>query len=250
MYLAALRSCDGFTEAIRSGRADTDVAATDPAGLWPAYAASHLARWPDDVPRYRERWAALGVTAASLPGARVLDVGCGPAVASLVLALDDPAATVTGIDRAPVTDVAAQVAAAMGLSARATFVVGDATSLAALDGPYDVVFFGHVFHFFDPAEIARTLRQAHRLLTPRGSLVIVEVLQTPGDYEDATPYTAAVWLFNVAPSGRVYTVEELAAMLTEAGFVRVRRLDGAPWIHAERGEQGDAMTDRERHQPR
>jgi ubiquinone/menaquinone biosynthesis C-methylase UbiE len=235
LYLDDLRAWDHFTEAIRSGRVLTDYASADSTGLWVAYAASHLLTWPDDLAAYRGRWSALGITAASMPGARVLDVGCGPAIASLVLALDDPTATVTGLDREPVIEVAGRVAEAMGVASRASFVAGDVTALADLDGPFDLVFFGWVLHILDPIEIGSTLRQVHRLLGPSGRIVILEVLPTPGVFDDLDQYLTAAWLFNVARRGRFYTVEEYAAMLAEAGFGPARRLEGAPWLQAERG---------------
>ena len=39
----------------------------------------------------------------------------------------------------------------------------------------------------------------------------------------------------VARRARVYSLEEYRAMLTEAGFGPVRRLEDTPWLHAERG---------------
>ena len=230
-----MRSWDTFTEHVRSGVVRTDYASADATGLWVAYASSQLLSWPDHLALYGARWSALGVTAETVPGARVLDVGCGPAIASLVLALDDPKASVTGLDRGPVIEVTARVAQAMGVAAQASFVAGDVTALAELTGPFDVVFFGHVSHFLDPSEITRTLRQAHRLLAPAGRVVILEVLPMPGDFENPDPYLMAAWLYNVARRGRVYTFEEYAAMLTEAGFGPARRLEGTPWLQAERG---------------
>jgi len=234
MYLDDLRAWGYFTEHVRTGEVQTDYASADATGLWVSYAASHLLSWPDDLAVYRARWAALGVTAASMPGARVLDVGCGPAIASLVLALDDRTATVTGLDRGPVVAVAARVAEAMGVAAQASFVAGDVTALADLTGPFDVVFFGWVLHFLDPLEIGAALREVDRLLAPAGRIVILEILPTPGDYDNPDPYLAAAWLYNVARRGHVYTFEEYAALLAEAGFGPARRLEGAPWLQAAR----------------
>ena len=236
MFLDDLRAWDQFTENVRSGQVRTDYASADAVGLWVAFAASQLLTWPDDLATYRARWSALGVTAASMPGARILDVGCGPAIASLVLALDDPTASVTGVDRGPVVEVAGRVAEAMGVASRASFEAGDVTTLQSLDGPFDVVFFGWVLHFLDPMEIGSTLRQVHRLLTPSGRIVILEVMPTPGVFNNPEPYLTAAWLFNVARRGRVYTFEAYAAMLAEAGFGPARRLEGAPWLQAMRGE--------------
>jgi len=236
MLLEDLRAGDHFTENVRTGRVLADFSAADATGLWVAYAASHALSWPDELAIYRARWAALGVTASSMPGARLLDVGCGPAIASLVLALDDPAAAVTGIDRGLVVEVAGRIAEAMGVASQASFVAGDLTALQGMDGPFDIVFFGWVLHFLDPVDIGTTLRQARRLLAPTGRIVILEVLPTPGVFDSPGQYLTAVWLFNVARRGRVYTFEEYAAMLAEAGFGPARRLEGAPWLHAERTE--------------
>ena len=41
--------------------------------------------------------------------------------------------------------------------------------------------------------------------------------------------------YNVARRGRVYSFEEYAAMLAEAGISPARRLDNAPWLQAECG---------------
>jgi ubiquinone/menaquinone biosynthesis C-methylase UbiE len=234
MILGDLRAGDHFAENIRTGRILTDFASVDATGLWVAFAASRLLTWPDELATYRARWSALGVTPASIPGARVLDVGCGPAIASLVLALDDPTVSVTGIDREPVIEVSGRFAEAMGVASRASFVAGDVTALSDLDGTFDIVFFGWILHFLDPIEIGSTLRQAHRLLAPSGRIVILEVLPSPGEFDDPGPYLTAVWLFNVARRGRVYTFEEYTAMLAEAGFGPTRRLEGAPWLQAER----------------
>ena len=236
MFLDSLRAGDHFTENIRTGQVLTDFASADAVGLWVAYAVSDLLTWPGDVAAYRGRWSAIGVTASSMPGARVLDVGCGSAIVSLVLALDDPTASVTGIDRGPVVEVAGRLSEAMGVASRASFLAGDVTTLQRLDGPFDIAFLGYVLHFLDPIEIGSTLRQVHRLLAPSGRIVIREVLPIPGVFDDPDPYLAAVWLFNVARRGRVYTLEEYAAMLAEAGFGPARRLEGTPWLQAERSE--------------
>ena len=225
-FLDDLRAGDHFTENIRTGQVLTDFASADATGLWVAYAASDLLTWPDDVAAYRARWSAIGVTPASVPGARVLDVGCGSAIVSLVLALDDPTATVTGIDRGPVVEVAGRLAEAMGVASRASFVAGDVTTLGTSTAPSTSSSWAGVLHFLDPIEIGSTLRQVHRLLAPSGRIVIREVLPTPGVFDDPDPYLMAVWLFNVARRGRVYTFEEYAAMLAEAGFGPVRRLEG------------------------
>jgi len=231
-YLSEMRARDHFTDSVRLGRPVRDVRAPDGARLWVAIALWNLVDWPTSLPLIRSRWAGLGITPASLPGVRVLDVGCGSGIKSLVLAADDPSASVTGIDSGPVIAVADRLATAMGLSNQATFVPGDATTLNELDRPFDVILFGAVLHYFDPPEIASILGEARRLLRPTGRLVIVAPLLTPGEYEDPEPFLTAVWMLNVAPRGRVYGVDDYAAMLAAAGFDAPTPLEGASWLLA------------------
>lgn len=234
MYLTDLRGWDHFAETIRTGQVPTDYASPAEADrVWASYAAQKLCSWPNEVPTYRQRWEGLGVTPSTLPGVRALDVGCGSALATLVLALNDPRATVMGLDRAPVVAVAGRLAETLGVASRASFVTGDATTLAELDGPYDLVFFGHVFHFLAPEEIGAALGEARRLLAPAGRVVILDLFATPGAFDDTDQYLVGAWLFNVAPRGRFYSFEEFVTFLQEAGFGRARRLEGTPWLQAE-----------------
>jgi ubiquinone/menaquinone biosynthesis C-methylase UbiE len=235
IFLDELRAWDRFTEAVRTGRIPTDYASAGSDRIWAAWAAHQLRNWPNDLPTYRERWQGLGVTAKSMPDARILDVGCGSALATLVLALDLPRATVTGLDRKAVIEVAGRLADALGVGPRASFVAGDVTSLRDLSGTFNIVFSGHVLKFLDPAQITEALRQARRLLSPGGRVVISEILANPGDYEDVDEYLVAAWVFNVAPRGRIYSLAEYGAMLSEAGFGPARRLEWTSWFQAEAG---------------
>jgi 2-polyprenyl-3-methyl-5-hydroxy-6-metoxy-1,4-benzoquinol methylase len=233
VFLDDLRAWDRFTDTVRTGIVPRDYASAGSDRVWAAWAAHQLRNWPNDLPTYRERWQGLGVTAASMPDARVLDVGCGAALATLALALDLPGATLTGIDREAVIEVAARLAATLDVGSRASFIAGDVASLQALSGSYDIVFSGHVFKFLDPDQIVAALRHGRRLLAPGGRLVISEFLANPGDYDDADPALVAAWVFNIAPRGRIYTLAEYGAMLGDAGFGPARRLDGTLWFQAE-----------------
>src|SRR5215211_7729469 len=114
---------------------------------------------------------AADVAAATPPGARVLEVGCGPGHLSNRLARRH-GLEVTGVDLDPAMIERARANAGRPGSARErrpSFVVGDAASLAFPDRSFDLVVSTlSMHHWSDPAaglaEIGRVLRPGGRAL--------------------------------------------------------------------------------------
>jgi SAM-dependent methyltransferase len=235
MFLDDLRAWDRFTESVRTGSVPRDYGAGESDRVWAAWAARQLANWPNDLPTYRSRWEGLGITPESMPRARVVDVGCGSALPTLTLAVGHPGATVTGIDREAVVAVAGRLADELGVRSRVQLITGDVTTLGRLPGPYDIVFFGHIFKFLAAGEIAFSLRQARRLLAAGGRVVIVEVIGEPDNYENVDQHLIGAWVFHIAPRGRIYSLADFDAMLHEAGFGPARRLADTTWLEAKVG---------------
>jgi SAM-dependent methyltransferase len=180
-----------------------------------------------------------GVAERLQVGARVADVGCGHGASTLLLAESYPASQITGFDYHEPSVVAARGRAAdAGLADRVSFEVA-----AAADFPgsgYDLVaIFDALQDMPDPLAAARHIRQA---LRPEGTFLLVE------------PYANDTIEDNLNPVGRLFYAastticvphsmsEEprtalgaqagearLAALLSEAGFSRVRRATQTPF---------------------
>jgi SAM-dependent methyltransferase len=114
---------------------------------------------------------AVDIAAATPPGARVLEVGCGPGHLSNRLARRH-GLEVTGVDLDPAMIERARANAGRPGSTgqrRPSFVVGDAASLAFPDRSFDLVVSTlSMHHWSDPAaglaEIGRVLRPGGRVL--------------------------------------------------------------------------------------
>lgn len=115
------------------------------------------------------RSIAADVGAAARPGARVLEVGCGPGHLSVLLARDQ-GLDVTGLDLDPeMVESARANVAQSGVDGPPEFVVGDAAALPFADSSFDLVVSTlSMHHWSDPglglAEIGRVLRPGGRAL--------------------------------------------------------------------------------------
>jgi ubiquinone/menaquinone biosynthesis C-methylase UbiE len=141
-----------------------------------------LALTNDELQRYRRSaaWARASEQAAWLaagvrPGARVADIGCGPAAILTELAqLVSPGGSVDGVDRdARARATAAQVISSAGVE-NVRIVAGEADATGLEEGTYDTVMMRHVL-FHNGARVPAILGHLARLLRPGGHLYLVEV---------------------------------------------------------------------------
>ena len=103
---------------------------------------------------------------AFVPGARVLDVGCGPGTITVDVAARVTPGRVLGVDRADEVLEAARAAARDAGVDNVEFGVGDVYALELPDASFDVVHAHQVLqHLTDPV---RALREMRRVCAPGG----------------------------------------------------------------------------------
>ena len=153
--------------------------------------------------------------AATLPGQRVLDIGCGTGTLLLLLKERDASVEAVGIDGDPkALALAAAKAAKQGAAIR--FEEALAMRLPFGEARFDRVFSSLMLHHLTHDEKLAALREARRVLAPGGSFHLVDF---------AAPRTAlariATHLFH--HDGRMEDNLEgrIPALLREAGFARV-----------------------------
>lgn len=151
------------------------------------------------------------------PGAAILDVGSGSAVWSLTLAKETSDATVTAIDWKAVLEVAMETAEKLGLPNRLTTIAGNYHEVEFPVGTFDLVILANVTHLESPDGNRHLIAKARQALKPGGRIAIIDVLpgQSQGDL-NRTLYTLGLALRT--ERGRVYSTEELTALLRERGF--------------------------------
>lgn len=106
-------------------------------------------------------------------GQRVLDIGCGTGALTVQIKQLHPDVTVIGLDPDPnALELAQTKAERAGLSIE--FVEGFADRLAFRGATFDRVFSSLMLHHLDSATKVATLREVKRVLTPAGSLHVLD----------------------------------------------------------------------------
>ena len=177
----------------------------------------------------RAMWRAAGIEPGTRPGLRVLDLACGCAVKSLVLAEADPTVRVTCLDRAPVLAVARDLARRMGVLSQVTFIAEDLMSAQLGEERFDAALLGQITYFLTPAQNADLLRRVGAALTPGGTLVIDAVMPAPGQ---PSAWAGLIALLTRAlTGGNAHTFADYQGWLEDAGFAPVRQLS-EHWLAA------------------
>lgn len=151
----------------------------------------------------RSRWAVdlLDVQ----PTERVIELGCGPGVAIAALAARASQGLVVGVDQSAVMIRQARWRNAKAVRAdRLRLMHAPVERLAVTDGPFDAALAVNTVGFWSEPIIR--LREIGQRLRPGGRIALVSQPRCPG----ATAATS------------VAAAEELAAQLSEAGFVDLR----------------------------
>jgi 2-polyprenyl-3-methyl-5-hydroxy-6-metoxy-1,4-benzoquinol methylase len=151
---------------------------------------------------------------------RVLDIAAGHGLFGIEIAKQNSQARVTGLDWTPVLRVALENARKAGVQDRYDMLPGSAFEVD-FGGPYDVVLLTNFLHHFDVPTCVGLLKKVRAELKPGGKAATLEFV--PNEDRVSPPMPAAFSLIMLATTeaGDAYTLKELTAMYTDAGFKNI-----------------------------
>ncbi len=146
------------------------------------------------------------------PGHRVLEIGCGTGNLAFLAKRLHPDAEVVGLDPDPKALARARrKAGRKALSVRLD--LGFAQELPYPDASFDRVLSAFMFHHLGPAEKVEALREVRRVLTPGGSLHLLDF-----GGEESRPDGFVARLFNRSERLRDTFGDSIPTLMREAGF--------------------------------
>ena len=207
--------------------------------LWPA--AAEIIRtgerpfrfygWIEDNPDLSAAFQKMMVTSALLIGkeiankldlptsnARILDVGGGHGLFSIILCQHYPGLKATILDSPVALKTAQEKVTQYGLDERIELVEGDLWQVPWGQG-YDAVLLFNIIHHFDLGANQKLLDLAAGALKQGGQVAVLEQVDGKvfGNASNAFIQLIALQYF-LFVDGRVYSAEEIGHLLTESGF--------------------------------
>ncbi|MGB6743935.1 MAG: class I SAM-dependent methyltransferase [Terracidiphilus sp.] len=151
---------------------------------------------------------------------RVLDIAAGHGLFGIEVAKHNPQARITGLDWAPVLQVALKNARKAGVDDRYEMLPGSAFDVE-FGGHYDAVLLTNFLHHFDKPTCVALLKKVRAALKPGGRAATLEFV--PNEDRVSPPMSAAFSMTMLASTaaGDAYPLSELTAMYHEGGFTGV-----------------------------
>jgi ubiquinone/menaquinone biosynthesis C-methylase UbiE len=202
---------NGVLQAIRTGQPYSVKFPYEQDAWLESYSASR-------PPKSLAMWKDAGFEAGKCPGLHVLDLACGCAIKSFVLAQADPTVRITCQDSPQVLEVAEALARRLRILAQVDFLPGDLFSVDLGDGPYDAALLGQITYSLTPEKNMQAIRRTYEALSPGGTIVIDSIMAS----ESPTEFAGFVTLMmRTLSGGAAYPFAQYRAWLEAAGFKQV-----------------------------
>jgi ubiquinone/menaquinone biosynthesis C-methylase UbiE len=153
----------------------------------------------------------------------VLDLGGGTGGYTKALLDRFPSGHVTLFDRPEVIELARDQLDVDRYGERLRLIGGDFLEEIP-DGPFELVLIANVLHIFEPSVALRLVQRAAKVVEPGGSLVIRDGMVEPDRRSPEAALLFGIHMCVFSDEGRIYSTDEVAAMLEAASLVVTRTI--------------------------
>jgi len=186
------------------------------------------------IPESLEMWQAAGIKTTRQTSLRILDIACGCAIKSLVLAQASPNVRVTCLDTAHVLVVARDLAERMGVESQVVFEPANLLDADLGENQFDAVLTGQITHYLTEAQNNSLFQRIYSALSPNGVFVIDCPMATDEPAETTSFLSLVLWANS---GGAAHSFEMYRAWLRESGFRQIEQLSER-WVIAIKSSAG------------
>jgi ubiquinone/menaquinone biosynthesis C-methylase UbiE len=156
---------------------------------------------------------------------QVLDLGAGSGIWGIALAQKSPRVRVTAVDWAGMIPTTKRITQKFGVGDRFNYVEADMLE-ANFGSGYDIATLGHILHSEGEDRSRQLLRKIFRGLKSGGTIAIAEWLVNDDRTKPLPSLMFAVQMLVNTEKGDTFSFNEIKNWLEEAGFKKVRKLEG------------------------
>jgi len=173
------------------------------------------------IPSSLEMWAKVGIIPEISMHLRLLDIACGCAIKSLVLAQKSPNVELTCLDTALVLEAARDLAERWEVSSQVRFVPDNLLTAELGEANYDICLLGQITHYLTEQQNCDLYGHIYRALIPGGRLLLDVPMETTQDNEASSFLSLFLWANS---GGQAYSFEKYCSWLVATGFETVHQL--------------------------
>jgi SAM-dependent methyltransferase len=207
---------ESLRETIRSGQPrsiDKEIHFTQDACI-ESYRASR-------IPSSLEMWSKAGIFPDSSRRLRILDLACGCAIKSMVLARSSINVELTCLDTSLVLEVARHLAERWGILSQVRFMPDDLLTAELGESQYDACLIGQITHYLTQQQNQELFRRVQRALV-RGGVLVLDVPMAAAELKEESSFLSLLLWAN--SGGKAYSFEEYRSWLLSVGFGTVHQV--------------------------
>jgi SAM-dependent methyltransferase len=168
-----------------------------------------------------EMWSKAGINVEKNEKLRILDLACGCAIKSMVLARNSSNVELTCLDSSLVLEAARDLALRWGISPQVRFTPDNLLTANLGKTHYDICLVGQITHYLTVQQNNDLYKRIFNALIP-GGMLLLDVPMAKAKLDEGSSFLSLLLWAN--SGGRAYAFEEYRQWLLLNDFVRVNQL--------------------------
>jgi len=153
---------------------------------------------------------------------RMLDIGCGPGIYSVMFCEKYKNLHVTGIDLPHAITIAEKYVIHKNLTDRIDLKPLNYNEIESLGEGYDVIFLSHVLHQENRDRCKQLVEKCFHALVPNGLLIVQAMFIDKNDISSTYAHLHNLLSLLIFPGGKNYSIEDTINLLKEVGLKNVQ----------------------------